>query len=492
MVELIKPILPEMILFFGACLILLLDVFQKFVVHLMSLSSVVLILCIVAIVLGVPDGVYYHNLFAISMFTRVFKLALLTFALFQSLATSALMDKYALNKNEHSVMVLFLIVGACVMISANHLMLLYVGMEIQALAAYTLVVMQRKSEFSAEAGVKYFILGSLASVLYLLGTSYLYGSYNTLYLYEITTAMKAGSTAGVLGSILVMCTFLFKIGSFPFHQWVPDVYQGAPTPSTSIISTLSKVTAIAVLLKLIVGLCSENKSLDINGMLSVIAILSMIVGAVVPISQTHMKRFLGYSSVGHAGFMLMGIVNIHAVGVSSIIVYVLIYSLTLMMTLICLMSLKDKREPDEESNDLALTKLEGLSQVHPKHAFMLAVCFLSMAGMPPLIGFFPKLLVLKYIISQGQMFLTVFAVITTVISLFYYLKVIKLMYIDMPAKQSIGPSMNVNMQLLWVFVPAVIIQLLGCYVPVLQTLYVQYVTPAAETLIIGSNGKNYS
>lgn len=492
MIELIKPILPEMILFFGACLILLLDVFQKCVAHLMSLSSILFVICMLMILCGVSDGMYYHDLFVVSMFTRLFKFALLTLALFQGLATSFLIDKYALNKNEHSVMVLFLSVGACVMISANHLILLYVGMEIQALAAYTLVVMQRKSEISAEAGVKYFILGSLASVLYLFGASYLYGAFNTLYLYEIAAAMKAGSTAGVLGSILVMCTFLFKIGVFPFHQWVPDVYQGAPTPSTSIISTLSKVTAIAVLLKLVVGLFGDTKSLDINWMLSAIAIVSMIVGAVVPIVQTRMKRLLGYSSIGHAGFMLMGIVNIHAVGVSSIIVYVLVYSLTMMMVLICLMSLKDKREADEESNDLSLTKLEGLSQIRPKHAFMLAVCFLSMAGMPPLIGFFPKLLVLKYIISQGQMLLTVFAIITTVISLFYYLKVVKLMYIDMPTKQSSGPSMNVNMRLLWVFVPAVIIQLLGCYVPVLQILYEQYVTPAAKTVIIGSNGKNYS
>lgn len=492
MIGLIKPVLPEMILFFGACLVLLLDVFQKFVAHLMSISSVLLMICILMILFSVPDGVYYHNLFVVSMFTRLFKIALIILALFQWLATTSLMDKYALNKNEHSVMVLFLIVGACVMISANHLILLYVGMEIQALAAYTLVVMQRKSEFSAEAGVKYFILGSLASVLYLLGASYLYGAFNTLYLREITAAMTTASTPGVLGSILVICTFLFKIGAFPFHQWVPDVYQGAPTPSTSIISTLSKVTAIAVLLKLIAALFSENKLLDINWILIGVAILSMIVGAVVPIAQTHMKRLLGYSSIGHAGFMLMGIVNIDAVGMSSIIAYLLIYSITLMMTLICLMSLKDKRELDEGSNDLALTKLEGLSQVRPKHAFMLAICFLSMAGMPPLIGFFPKLLILKYIISQGQMLLTVFAIITTVISLFYYLKVIKLMYIDMPTKQSIGPSMNVNMRLLWVFVPAVIIQLLGCYVPVLQTLYAQYVTPAAETLIIGSNGKNYS
>lgn len=318
---------------------------------------------------------YYHNLFLVSIFTRLFKIVLLTLALFQFLATPFLMDKYALNKNEHSVMVLFLIVGACVMVSANHLMLLYVGMEVQGLAAYTLVVMQRKSEYSAEAGVKYFILGSLASVLYLFGASYVYGAYNTLYFHEIAAMLKTTSASGGLGCILVLAAFLFKVGLFPFHQWVPDVYQGAPTPSTSIISTLSKVIAIAVLLRLITGLFSENKSLDISWILSGIAIVSMIVGAVVPIVQTHMKRFLGYSSIGHAGFMLMGIINIHVVGISSIIAYVLIYSLTLMMTLICVMSLKDKREPDEESNDLALTKLEGLSQVRPKHAFMLAVVF---------------------------------------------------------------------------------------------------------------------
>ncbi|MDP3935398.1 MAG: proton-conducting transporter membrane subunit, partial [Alphaproteobacteria bacterium] len=180
------------------------------------------------------------------------------------------------------------------------------------------------------------------------------------------------------------------------------------------------------------------------------------------------------------------------IGVSSVITYVLIYSLTLMMTLICLMSLKDKRDPDEEKNDIALSRLEGLSQVRPKHAFVLAVCFLSMAGMPPLIGFFPKLLVLQYVINQGYMLLTIFAVVTTVISLFYYLKVIKLMYIDMPTKHSVGPSMNVNMRLLWVFVPAVIIQLFGCYMPILQTICAQYVIPAAETLIIGSNEKNHS
>jgi NADH-quinone oxidoreductase subunit N len=492
MIDIIKPILPEMILFFGACLVLLLDAFQKLGKYLLSIAFFLLALSILMIICGVPDGLYYHDLFAVSMFTKLIKITLISFGLFQFIASSSMMNKYDLNANEYIVMVMFLIVGACVMVSANHLMLLYVGMEIQALAAYTLVVMQRKSEFSAEAGVKYFILGSLASVLYLFGVSYIYGTFGTLYFHEIATHVHIVSTGGLLGITLILSSFLFKVGAFPFHQWVPDVYQGAPTPTTSIISTLSKVAAIAVLLKLITVFLHADTVIDFRRMFEGIAILSMIVGATVPIVQTHMKRFLGYSSIGHAGFMLMGVVNISTVGLSAIIAYVLVYGLTLMMTFVCLMSLKDKRDLTEEHNDLSLVQLEGLAHVRPKHALVLAVCFLSMAGMPPLIGFFPKLLILQHVINSGNMTLMIFAVLTTVISLFYYLKVIKLMYIDMPVKQSVGASTHINMKLMWIFAPAVIIQLLGCYIPILQTLYTGYITSAAETLIIGSNEKNHS
>jgi NADH-quinone oxidoreductase subunit N len=492
MIDIIKPILPEMILFFGACLVLLLDAFQKLDNYLLSIVCILLALSIVMMICGVPDGQYYHDLFTVSIFTKLIKVSLISLGLFPFLAASSLMKKYDMNTNEYIVMAMFLIVGACVMVSANHLMLLYVGMEIQALAAYTLVVMQRKSEFSAEAGVKYFILGSLASVLYLFGASYVYGTFCTLYLHEISTHEYIASTSGVLGIALIISAFLFKIGAFPFHQWVPDVYQGAPTPTTSIISTLSKIAAVAVLIKLITVFLQADSHIDFRLILAGIAVLSMIVGATVPIVQTHMKRLLGYSSIGHAGFMLMGVVNISAVGLSAIIAYVLVYVLTLIMTLVCLMSLKDKRELLEEHNDLSLFQLAGLAQVRPKHAFVLAVCFLSMAGVPPLIGFFPKLLILQHVISNGNMTLMIFAVLTTVISLFYYLKVIKVMYIDMPVKQSIRVSMHINKKLLWIFAPVVLIQLLGCYVPVLQTVYTQYIMPAAAALIMEPNEKNHS
>jgi NADH-quinone oxidoreductase subunit N len=492
MIDIIKPILPEMILFFGACLVLLLDAFQKLSNSLLSIASFVLVLSIVMMIFGMPDGQYYHDLFTISMFTKVIKVALTSLGLFQFLAASSLMNKYDMSANEHNVIVMFLMVGACIMVSSNHLMLLYLGMEIQALAVYTLVVMQRKSEFSAEAGVKYFILGSLSSVLYLFGVSYVYGAFGTLYFHEISIHEYVASTSGVLGSILIISAFLFKVGVFPFHQWVPDVYQGAPTPSTSIISTLSKIAAVAVLIKLITVFLQADSDIDFRLMLGVIAIFSMIVGATVPIVQTHMKRFLGYSSIGHAGFMLMAVVNISMVGLSAVIAYILVYGLTLIMILVCLMSLKDKRKLVEDCNDLSLLQLAGLAQVRPKHAFILAVGFLSMAGMPPLIGFFPKLLILQHVISSGNIILMCFAVLTTVISLFYYLKVIKLMYIDMPIKESTRVSTHINKKLLWVFAPVVAIQLLGCYVPVLQAVYMQYIKPAAETLIMENNEKDHS
>lgn len=484
MITIIKPILPEVVLFFGGCFILLLDAFQLLRKHLSSISTVLCLVCAAMMIYG-SDGTYYSGLITASIFTKTIKIAMIALVLFQLLSAQLLMDRYAVNSNEHSVVVMFMIVGLFVMVSANHFMLLYVGMEIQALSAYTLVVMQRKTTVSAEAGVKYFILGSLASVIYLFGCSYLYGAFDSLYLGEVFS--NKGSS--VLGVVLVLSSFLFKVGVFPFHQWVPDVYQGAPMPSTSIISTVSKMGTVAVLLKLIIGF---SKHVDLQTIVSIVAAFSMLIGAILPIVQTHIKRFLGYSAVGHAGFMLMGLAQVSSQGVSSIVAYMLVYSLTLMMTFVCLMSLQDKQATAEAYYDIPLANLEGLSQTRPKHTFVLSVCLLSMAGAPPLIGFFPKLLIMQYALSQRLIALLILAGVSAVISLFYYLKVVKLMYMDDPTRAVIDPSARVNTRLLWVFLPAMLIQVLGCYLPVLQTVYLRYIVPGTESMFIGMNEKNNS
>lgn len=487
MIALIKPILPEFVLFFGGCVILLLDVFQVLIRQLSNSAAILCGICILMILNGV-DGDYYSGTFTISLFTKMLKVSLIGLVLFQILSTHSFIDRYALNPNEHSVMMVFMVVGIFVMVSSSHLMLLYVGMEIQAVSAYTLVVMQRNSSRSAEASVKYFILGSLASVIFLFGCSYMYGAFGSLYVTYIFS--HSFQNAAILGAMLILTAFLFKVGLFPFHQWIPDVYQGAPLPSTSMISTVSKLGAVAVLLRLVVGF---SKHIDLHMILSTIAAISMIIGAVLPIVQTHLKRFLGYSAIGHAGFMLMGIIHISCNGLSGIVVYMLVYSLTLMMTFVGLISLQDKRSAGEDTSyDIALTDLSGLSQIRPKHTFVLAVCLFSMGGVPPLIGFFPKLLILQHVLDRGLVALAVLAVVCSVVNLFYYLKIVKIMYIDVAERSVVGPSVSINARLFWVFLPVMLFQLVGCYVPIVQTVYLNYVMPSAESMLIGMNDKDSS
>jgi NADH-quinone oxidoreductase subunit N len=485
----LRPILPEIILLFGGCIVLLLDVFKKHIHYLNVILVGILITSIMVISYFSNDGLFYHHMFWVSTFTQLIKILLLAFTLFYFMATSKVIDKYELNKNEHHVMVLFMLIGMCLMISSNHFIVLYVGVEIQSLAAYTLAAMQRKSQFSAEAGMKYFILGSLASIVYLFGVSYIYGAVGTLYIHEFVNLHTKGIE---LGAMLILISFLFKFGLFPFHQWVPDIYQGAPTPSTSILATLSKIGAIAILVRLTIGVFSAAFSfVNFEFILTCVSIGSMIIGAVVPITQVYLKRLLGYSAVGHAGFIIMGLLGRNPDGAAIIISYMIVYILSLMTVFICVMSLKNKESASEENNDLLLSKLEGLAQIRPKHALLLSVCFLSMAGLPPFIGFFPKLLILQHVINQQEWLIAGVAVCTTVIGLFYYLKLVKLMYIDVPTKQSVALTVRVNKKLWMVFWPILFIHLLGIYVPILQKLHQQYIVSAAGSLFVGFNEKNY-
>lgn len=486
MITLIKPIVPEMILFFGACSILLLDVFKKLPRYLMEIATGVLVLSFTAIVFLSNKGSFYHGIFYISEFTTLIKIFMIFLCAFQMLAMSQMMDKYSLNKGEHSVMVLFMLVGLSIMVSSNHFLMLYIGMEIQGLAAYTITIMQRKSVFAAEAGVKYFILGSLISVIYLFGASYIYGAFGSLYFQEITTPITTSSLgSGLLGAILVMAAFLFKLGVFPLHQWVPDVYQGAPTPSVSLLATLSKIGAVAVTLLLLTGpFYGLFQAINLKLILAVIASVSMVIGVVVPIIQGCLKRLLGYSAIGHVGFMMMGFWDCEQQSIAAIIAYVLVYSFTLMMAFVCLMSLKSKEGSEGLVHTIGLDSIKGLGKVRPKHAFVLAVCFLSMAGVPPLIGFFPKLLLIKHALGKQALFMVSVALLTTVIGLFYYLKLVKLIYIDAPEQQVVKPSTKLNRVLFVIFLPAVLIQLAGCYLPVLQFSYQGYIDKAAQELII--------
>lgn len=493
MIGLMLPIFPEIVLFFGGCAILLLSASRRLTHYIFRMAVLILLSSLLLIMMNSDiKGLFYHDLFLLSPFVYLIKVALIFFALFQFITSYQFMDKYSLDKAEHAVMVIFMLVGLNLMISSNHLILLYVGMEIQMLSAYTLTIMQRKSLPSTEAGVKYFILGSLASVIYLLGTSYIYGAFGTLYIHQIVTAVFVPSIKlGVVGFLLIISTFLFKLGVFPFHQWIPDVYQGAPAPSTSIFATFSKIAGVAVLLQLSIPFLNHvfnNVNLEPLFLLS--SAVSMVIGACVPILQTHIKRWVGYSAIGHAGFMVIGLLGRSTEGIAAVIVYAFIYGFTLMMTFVCLMSLKQKDRSEEGQNDMSLAELEGLAQIRPKHSFVLAVCFLSMAGLPPLIGFFPKLLIIQHALKVDALFIVCVSIMASVISLFYYLKLVQLMYINGTPKQTLNLSLRGNKLLLMVFLPALFIQVLGGYVPLLQRLYQQHVIKGAEFLCVGFNEKN--
>lgn len=490
MITMIPPVFTEILLFFGSIVILLLDVFKVGVRHSSKYALIVLFCVALILVYPLSDGLSYEGLFLNSAYTTLIKLSVVGLTAFLILSMSQFIEKYPFNKAEHTVMILFMVTGVCVMVSSNHFIMLYVGMEIQALSAYTLTMMQRKSSFAAEAGVKYFILGSLASVVYLFGVSYIYGASGTLYFHALTE--YASVSTAMIGMVLILSAFFFKLGLFPFHQWVPDVYQGASTPTTAILSKVPKVVGVAVLIRLLVGpfhdLLRESAFETVIGLISA---TSMIVGAVVPIVQTHLKRLLAYSAIGHMGFMLIGLYGLSADGIAAAIAYVLIYGLTTIMVFVCMMSLKGKSMNSDELDDIDIHYLSGLAQVRPKHAFTLAVCFLSMAGVPPLIGFFPKLLLIQHALTSKAVVLTGVAVTTTIIGLFYYLRLIKLMYMDVPGKQVVQMHQKLNKRLFLIFLPFILIQLLGCYIPVFQAVYQEAIMSAAKSIVLFSNEKNH-
>ncbi len=489
MIELIQPVIIESILFFGACCVLLVDAFQKTKRNVMPLVLGVILAAILGGVFFDVEGVFYSGMFANGAYTGLIKISVLCFAFGYLIAVSTFLIKYNFQHAEYLVMLLFMLVGIMLMISANHFIMLYVGMEVQALSAYTLAVMQRKSSYASESGVKYFILGSLSSVVYLFGVSFLYGAGGTLDFQTFATVVSSQTLGNVgVGTILVLSAVLFKMGVVPFHQWVADVYQGAPTPSTALFSSLLKIGAVAVMLRLLSGpFVSVFPLVGLEVILNALAMLSLIWGSVVPIFQTSIKRLLAHGAIGHVGFILLGVSGLTVVGFSAVTFYVLLYALTSLMVFACLMSLQNRLSDDDVLDDISLRSLAGLAIERPKHAFVLAVGFLSMAGLPPLIGFFPKLLILKYVLQQGYWSILIIAVIATVVGLTYTLKLVKSMYMNSQEPQIIQPNKKINKRLFLVFLPLILLHIVGGYLPWVQNFYEHSIVPGVNALMLSQS-----
>ncbi|WP_297450465.1 NADH-quinone oxidoreductase subunit NuoN [Ferrovum sp.] len=334
-----------------------------------------------------------------------------------------------LFKGEFFVLILFALLGVMVMISANHFLVLYLGLELLSLSLAALIALQRDSTVATEAAMKYFVLAALASGMLLYGLSMIYGATGTLQMTEVANAIAQGNADPgilVLGLVFLVAGLSFKLGVVPFHMWVPDVYEGAPTAVTLFVSTAPKLAGFAFFMRLLAGAMGPMIA-DWQSMLIIVSVLSMLVGNVTAIAQTNLKRMLAYSTIAHMGFLLLGILSGTLGGYAAAMFYAVTYVLMSLAAfgLILLMS-REGFEADQ------LNDLKGLNKRSPWYAFLMLLIMISMAGIPVSAGFFAKLSVLSAALDAGLTWLVVVAVLLSLIGAFYYLRIIKLMYMDEP------------------------------------------------------------
>ena len=332
-------------------------------------------------------------------------------------------------RGEYFVLGLFGLLGMMVMVSASHFLTIYLGLELLSLSLYTMVAMNRDSGESTEAAMKYFVLGAIASGMLLYGMSMLYGATGTLDVAGVKLAisyMQADNIILVFGLVFIVVGLAFKVGAVPFHMWVPDVYHGAPTSVALYISSAPKIAAFAMIMRLLVG-GLDGMVASWQGMLIILAVLSMGLGNLIAISQTNIKRMLAYSAISHMGFFLLGILSGTENGYSSAMFYVLVYAVMSLgaFGIIILLS-RQGFEADQ------LEDFKGLARRSPWVAFLMLLLMFSMAGVPPTVGFYAKLMVVQSVIDAGLLWLAIVSVLMAVIGAYYYLRVIKLMYFDQP------------------------------------------------------------
>ncbi|TDJ42443.1 MAG: NADH-quinone oxidoreductase subunit NuoN [Gammaproteobacteria bacterium] len=431
----IGPALAEIVLATGICIVMLVDLFLsrrlRGVTLLLSLAT----LTVAAWFAGAVDGttLTFSGSYIADPLAKILKMFTLLIVGVVFVYSDGYLRERGLLKGEYYLLGLFATLGMLVMISAHSLITMYLGLELMSLALYAMVAFDRDSPVAAESAMKYFVLGAIASGILLYGMSLLYGLTGSLQLNEIAAALAAGDPqrpAVLLATTFVLVGIGFKFGAVPFHNWVPDVYHGAPTSVTLFISTAPKLAAFAMLTRLLhTGLGSE--ALAWQPMLATLAVLSLVLGNVVAIAQTNIKRMLAYSTIAHVGFILLGFAAGTAAGRQAALFYTIIYSIMAAgaFGIVILMSRRGF-ESDE------LDDFRGLNQRSPWFAAMMLLVMVSMIGIPPFAGFFAKLNVLTAVVGANQTWLAIVAVIFSVVGAFYYLRVIRLMYFDEPTEST--------------------------------------------------------
>jgi len=429
---LLHTILPELILAVGALTLLMIGVFTSNGERAGRLIGWLAIGVFVAAIIAIfqQSGVasVFENAFVSDPLTRFFKIVILVAAVLSLLMTFDDFGRIKLMLFEYPVLMLLAALGMLMMVSANDLIALYLGLELQNLALYVIAAFKRDSVRSSEAGLKYFVLSALASGLLLYGASLLYGVTGSTGYVEIAAASRVPEMASniglTVGLVFVLVGLAFKIASVPFHMWTPDVYQGAPTPVTVFLASASKVAAMALIVRFtqaaLPGIAAEWQQIVIF-----LAIASMVLGAFAAIGQTNIKRLLAYSAIGHVGFALIGLAANNTEGTAGVLIYLAIYVAMTLGSFACVLAMRRKGGNVESISDLA-----GLAKTDLTYATVLAILMFSLAGIPPLAGFWAKWYVFLAAIKAGLYPLAVIGVVTSVVGAFYYLRIVKIMFFD--------------------------------------------------------------
>jgi len=421
-------ILPELFLSLSIMFSLIIGVFKKKSSKLIQNISLVILLITAVIIfnetLGINEVKLFNNSIIIDYFSSLMKILTILSAFLVLAISSNYLKIFKIFKIEYPILILSSVLGMMIMISSNDLIVFYMGLELQSLALYVLATFNRDQLKSSEAGLKYFVLSALSSGLLLYGCSLIYGFTGSTNFNIIAEQLNSSEYALTFGIVFILVGLAFKISAVPFHMWAPDVYEGSPTSVTLFFTMVPKIAALTVFIRFLyipfLNLIDQWQTI-----LIFLSIASMLFGAIAAIGQTNLKRLIAYSSIGHVGYTLAGVATGSNEGIQSSVIYISIYVLMNLGLFSCLLMMKRNNEYYEKIDDLA-----GLSKNHPLLSISLLIILFSLAGIPPLAGFFAKFYIFKAVIEQSMYFLAIVGLLSTVIAAFYYLRIIKIIYFD--------------------------------------------------------------
>ena len=435
------PALPELFLAGAIMAMLMFGVFQKAgeeadevkSTRLISLLSVIMLLLALLLVSPLSGArlVTFSNMFVSDTFSVFCKSLVLIGSVLSIVISQSYLERQQMARFEYSILIVFAVLGMMMMISANDLIALYVGLELQSLSLYVLAAFQRNDLRSTEAGLKYFVLGAVASGMLLYGSSLIYGFTGTTNFDQLHALFQAhgegpADVGVVFGIVFILAGLAFKVSAVPFHMWTPDVYEGAPTPITAFFSVAPKIAALALFIRVMTGpfggLLAEWQQIVVF-----ISVASMVLGAFAAINQRNIKRLMAYSSIGHVGYALIGLAVGNEAGIRGMLIYLAIYLFMNIGTFACILCMRRGDHMVEGIDDLA-----GLGKTHPMLALGLSIFMFSMAGIPPLAGFFGKFYIFLAAVEAGLYGLAVIGVLASVVAAFYYLRIVQMIYFEEP------------------------------------------------------------